>query len=365
MLRFRPGAMLLCLLPTAPTAQAAEGRETPLQQSFAIEARGTPAPVVIEGVRLLRYELHLTNFAARSLSLERVTIRARRSARPLATLEGEALAHASLLVGGVGGSDARAVAPGQRVIVYVDLAVPEALPAQIEHLIQFEGTSQGEVVGGTLSLDPRPLPQLGPPLRGGPWAAIYDPGMERGHRRVPYAVAGQVTIPGRHAIDWMRVGDNGAASGKNEGLGAEVLAVADAVVAAARDGVAEPAGERPAVALADASGNYVALDLGDGRFAFYEHLMPGLRVKVGDRVRRGQVIGRLGSTGQASRPHLHFHVADAASTLGAEGLPYQLSGGMIVGRFSSIETFGRNAPWTVTKAAPTDFPAPNTVVLFP
>ncbi|WP_165356260.1 M23 family metallopeptidase [Sphingosinicella sp. BN140058] len=365
MLRLRFGAMLLCLLPEAPAAHAAEGRETQLQQAFAIEARGTPAPVVIEGVRLLRYELHLTNFAARPLSLERLTIRARPSARPLANLEGESLARAALLVGGERGIDPRTIEPGRRVIVYIDLAMPESLPAQIDHLIQFEGTSAGEVIGGTLAVDPRPLPQLGPPLRGGPWAAIYDPGMERGHRRVPYAVAGQVTIPGRHAIDWMRVGDDGAALGKSDGLGAEVLAVADAVVAAARDGMAEPVGERPAVALADASGNYLALDLGGGRFAFYEHLMPGLRVKVGDRVRRGQVIGRLGSTGQASRPHLHFHVADAASTLGAEGLPYRLGGGTIVGRFPSIETFGQNAPWTVTKAAPTDFPGPNAVVLFP
>src|SRR3546814_7386768 len=69
------------------------------------------------------------------------------------------------------------------------------------------------------------------------------------------------------------------------------------------------------------SGNACALDLGDGRHAFYEHLKPGsIRVVPGQRVRRGEVIAELGFTGDSTGPHLHFHVADAPSPLGAEGL---------------------------------------------
>src|SRR3546814_16291744 len=78
----------------------------------------------------------------------------------------------------------------------------------------------------------------------------------------------------------------------------------------------------PENALGDATGNYVALDLGDGRHAFYEHLQPGsIRVVPGQRVRRGEVIAELGLTGDSPGPPLPFHVAAAPSPLRAAGLP--------------------------------------------
>ena len=72
-----------------------------------------------------------------------------------------------------------------------------------------------------------------------------------------------------------------------------------------------------------AAGNYVVVDIGEGRFAFYAHLQPGsLRVKVGDKVTTGQVLGLLGNSGNTDGPHLHFHVMDSPSPLVSNGLPY-------------------------------------------
>jgi len=52
-------------------------------------------------------------------------------------------------------------------------------------------------------------------------------------------------------------------------------------------------------------------------------LQPGsLRVKTGDRVRRGQVLPRIGNSGDARGPHLHFQVSTSASPLAGEGGPY-------------------------------------------
>jgi murein DD-endopeptidase len=112
-------------------------------------------------------------------------------------------------------------------------------------------------------------------------------------------------------------------------FGTEVLAVADATVSAAHDGIPEnePSDIRAVpITLDTVGGNYLILDLGAGRYALYAHLQPGsARVKVGDKVHRGQVLALLGNTGNSDAPHLHFHIADTNSPLGAEGLPYSFA----------------------------------------
>jgi murein DD-endopeptidase MepM/ murein hydrolase activator NlpD len=77
------------------------------------------------------------------------------------------------------------------------------------------------------------------------------------------------------------------------------------------------------VTAANADGNSVVLDLGDGHFALYAHFQPGsLRVRLGERVRRGQVLGLVGNSGNSDAAHLHFHVMDGPSPLASNGLPY-------------------------------------------
>jgi murein DD-endopeptidase MepM/ murein hydrolase activator NlpD len=74
-----------------------------------------------------------------------------------------------------------------------------------------------------------------------------------------------------------------------------------------------------------ADGNHVVLDLGDGRYALYAHLKPGSAwVHEGQHVHRGQVLGLVGTSGNSSEPHLHFHVTDGPSPLASNGVPYLL-----------------------------------------
>jgi hypothetical protein len=113
---------------------------------------------------------------------------------------------------------------------------------------------------------------------------LYDPQLERGHRTVLYTINGRTRIPARFAIDWVRLrADATHAVGEGKqvadwyGYGTDVLAVADAVVADARDDIQEQAliASSAGTPLQNESGNYVALDLGAGRYAFYEHLKQG------------------------------------------------------------------------------------------
>jgi murein DD-endopeptidase MepM/ murein hydrolase activator NlpD len=378
----RPAPWIFAFLAAFIAGAAAAG--TPVRQGFDIAVPVEPAPVHVGEADHLVYELHLTSFASAPLTLTGIEVIDAATGTVLEDFDAEALDSRVAQVGaGPNGGDPRVVAPGMRNIVYIDVALHGDAPAKLGHRIQFDAVVDGarehaSVEGGRVAVDARPLPRLGPPLRGGPWVAVYDPAMARGHRRVVYAVDGKARIPGRFAIDWFGVDDKGNQISRSDGsetsdwrgYGADVLAVADATVVATRDNFEEPAeiAGRSRPAIGDATGNYIALDIGGGRFAFYEHLKPGLLVKPGDRVRRGQVIASLGFTGQTMTPHLHFHVADANSALAAEGVPFHFDRYRRLGAYSSIAAFGRKEPW---RAEPTvdrmdgAFPAANEVVQFP
>ncbi len=360
-------------------AMAAEA----LRTSFDLEVPAGPAIVPVDGARELRYELRLANFSAEPLVPVRLQALDADSGRVLAGFEGEALRRRLAIPGTDPTAPAApAIAPGAFAVAYVEFALPGgAKPGALRHRVRYRVAGSGEVhdvAGARTAVDGRAPPVLGPPLRGGPWVAVQSPDWPRGHRRMQYAVDGRARIPGRYAVDWIKVDARGrTASGDPDrvadayGYRADVLAVADAIVAAVRDDVPESAtvSAHPRHALADATGNYVALDLGGGRFAFYEHLAPGsIRVRRGDRVSRGQAIGALGFTGDSTGPHLHFHVADGPSPLVAEGVPFVIDRFRLLGRYPDIAALG-SAPWTPPEAGAAawrtmEWPASDVVVDF-
>jgi hypothetical protein len=289
----------------------------------------------------------------------------------------------------VADAERQTIPAGGRTIVYLWLPLADGLatPTRLQHRIELDlmrpterlHTSVTDV--GCAVSGEQPL-VLNPPLRGGPWVALYDPMMLGGHRTAVYTLDGRARIPARFAIDWVKLAaDATRARGDAKsianwhGYGSEVLAVADGVVVEAVDDMTENAtlsdSEAP-LALENASGNYVTLDLGRGHYAFYEHLKHGsIAVKRGERVRSGQVIGQLGNSGSSSSgPHLHFHIADARSELAAEGLPYVLRNFEVVGAYDGIETFATGERWKPPSPAAAgrrslELPGANTVILFP
>jgi murein DD-endopeptidase MepM/ murein hydrolase activator NlpD len=100
-------------------------------------------------------------------------------------------------------------------------------------------------------------------------------------------------------------------------------------------------GKLPAgLPLEEADGNSLVLDLGGERYALYAHLERGsIRVRVGDKVRKGQVIALVGNSGNTLAPHLHFHVMDSSSPLGSNGLPYAIDRFRVTGRSPGTEAF--------------------------
>ena len=102
-------------------------------------------------------------------------------------------------------------------------------------------------------------------------------------------------------------------------FGREILAPADGLVVEAIDGVRDntPGSMNPYCLV----GNCVVIQHRTNEFSVLAHFQRGtLAVKSGDRVQRGQLLGKCGNSGNSSEPHLHYHLQHSAIFQDALGI---------------------------------------------
>ena len=206
-----------------------------------------------------------------------------------------------------------------------------------------------------------PLAIIHPPLFGHGWLAlngcctfaVY-------HRALVNFVNGDPWTSEHFAIDFIQLGPNNSArNGPPEALsswfayGTPVLAVAPGVVTEAVDGIPDtPVGMIPNItAVERAAGNHIIEDIGRGRYVAYSHLKPGsipAQVRKGAVLRPGELIGRVGSSGTSSSPHLHFQLMNLPSAYKSHGLPFVFDTQLLEGRLSEADAQNADAGAAVT-----------------
>ena len=339
-----------------------------------------PVPVKVAERNVLVYELHITNFDVVPLTLKRLEVFADADkSQPLKTISADALSATMLEVGsGMGSSsgakDSQIIGPGRRAVVFlwIELGLDKLgldklgldtrrldirPPRSLSHRLVFAAGAPGEGTGSATAestLEDFPVlvsqdaaPVISSPFDGGVWVAGDGPANDSSHRRSISAIDGQIHIAQRFAADWVKVGPNGDShhdgTTRNEnwwGYGEPIHAVADGEVTQVLDGIPEntPRVLPKQVTLDNIVGNYVILRIAPNRYVTYAHLQTGsIKVAVHDHVARGTVIARLGNTGQATAPHLHFQVTDGNSVLQSEGVPFIFSNFTDLGPGSDYE----------------------------
>ncbi|WP_308467698.1 M23 family metallopeptidase [Rathayibacter soli] len=213
---------------------------------------------------------------------------------------------------------------------------------------------------------------IGPPLIGDNWVAFNGLSSQslNAHSMTPIPIGGRINGAERFAIDFIRIDPKapkgtepiqGSYSGdlsRNTSYHAfdqPLIAVANAkvvtVVSDRPDGTPNSAIqlELPTDQL---PGNEIILDLGHGIYALYAHLKQGsAEVKVGETVKKGQEIGRLGNSGSSTEAHLHFQLQAGPLPLTSDNVPW------VIDTFTAAGTLG---PGGVVK---TPTPGPRTAEL--
>jgi hypothetical protein len=370
-------ALMAPVLPSAAFAQS--------NISFPpfLEMRVPKPPTVATGENgsFLTYEVHVTNFTPQPVTLKKLEVMSSPDQRAVFSVGDSVLMRAVTRPGmpPAGQAERLKVSGGMRAVVFLWVPLTAgAVPKSIQHRLTIEsGTGDSvrtqQLDGGVVAVTPQAV-AIGPPLRGGPWLSANGPADVSGHRRSLIPIYGTPAIAQRFAIDFVKVGDDDKTfTGdqlKNENYHAEgndALAVANGTVVEVKDSIPEnvPGVNSRAVpiTLETVGGNHVIIDIGGGYYAFYAHLKPGgVKVKLGEKVKRGQVIGIVGNTGNSTEPHLHFHISDGNSPLGSEGVPYRLDSFEIVGHCTTFN-MGCQRSASVTRKG--EVPLANTLVRFP
>jgi hypothetical protein len=340
------GLALAALLALAPDALAeGYGRPTAILVQPIHEAQVVRGD---DGMDHVEYELLVVSVFSEPVTLSSVAV-LDPAGKELLRMEGPALAAATQTLFSKTPSP---VIPGSAAAsVDVDLILPPGgVPERVTHRIAYalRADSQLAPIVGSLevnvpevAINRAPAVVIRPPVKGNCWLATTACCKPNVHSDERIAIDGTRIETGEtFAVDWVKVENDRIFDGEGKkveqyyGFGEDVLAIADGTVVAIHDGMKDetPFAFMAPKSRADYGGNNLILQIAPNVFAWYAHLRQGsIAVKIGDGVKAGTRIAKLGNTGPSEGPHLHLGLLDKPDPISGRSLPFVLDGFTLTG----------------------------------
>jgi len=338
--------MVAAVLALASAASAEDyGRPTAILVSPIHEAQVVRGD---DGMDHVEYELLVVSVFPEPVTLSRVTV-LDPAGKELMRIEGDALAAATQTL--FAKTETPIIPASAAVSVDVDLIVPpDTVPERVTHRIAYtlEADSELAVMVDSLEVDApevainrQPAMLIKPPVTGEGWLVSSGCCKPNIHRDLRIAIDGvRIETAETFAIDWAKVKNgrifdgDGSKVEQHYAFGEDVLAVADGTVVSIQDGKPETTPNVPMIpeTKEDYGGNHVILEIAPNVFALYVHLHPGsLTVKVGEVVKAGAPLAKIGNTGPSMGPHLHFGLSDKPDFFAGRSLPFVFDSFTLVG----------------------------------
>jgi biotin carboxyl carrier protein len=324
------------------------------------QERGRPTAILVspihdaqvvrgdDGKDHVEYELLVVNAVDQPVTLTSLTV-LDPAAKELTRIEGPVLVAATQTL--LDKKPVTEIPASAAVSVDVDLIVPPGTaPERVTHRLVYSvpaGTSTAVFVeppvidGPEVAINRRAATVIKPPVKGDGWLSTSACCTPNVHRDLRVAVNGRrIETPETFALDWALLkGDrvyegDGSRNDQFYVYGADVYAVANGTVVSVQDGKpdATPNKAMTPKTLSDFGGNQVMLEIAPKVYAVYAHLQPGsLRVKVGDTVKVGATLAKIGNTGPSLGPHLHFGLLNRPDLFTGRSLPFVIDSYTLAG----------------------------------
>jgi hypothetical protein len=314
-----------------------------------------------DGGTHIEYDLVVTNAFTADVTLTGLVVQDD-AGRELRRLEGDDLRATTFKL--FSSDPTLTVPPSAAVAVIVDVSLPKgkgnglrAVQNQLTYALRDDAPAR-TIIGGTtvpgprIEVDPKPAVVVSSPLSGDGWLSFNGCCLgSTAHRSALLPSNGVYRAIEMFAVDWVRVrGDqvfdgDGTTLTEHYAYGAEVRAATAGEVVSVRSEMDEASvngsstGNPTVKEPRDYAGNHVVVRSGSDRFAVYGHLQTGsLRVRVGDRVKVGDVLGLLGNSGNSTAPHLHFSIQNGPDALTSDSLPFVIDDYQVTGIATFLPT---------------------------